>query len=286
MEGNGHWEIRTYRSGRIGEKVKYFVPSGPRQRRERTGEGSGRKKEEANGVALVRKAARAVNNNFRPGSDGFMTLTYTEARYRRVEARAAGLREKDPTLSEVDALWYAAVHEGELLMDRVRKAAAREGLELRYVLVTSDTDEDTGELVRVHHHLVVNRECRELVLEKWGNGDDREKGDVDLWDTADYTPLVEYMLKQVRHIRDAKRYAVSRNLIRPEPKPRKALSGARLREPKGCKLLYAAPYTGAGECQYIKYLLPEEQWEGIWKGKNGGFPDGLCAGASGGAGGT
>lgn len=264
MGENGYWATKTYRCGRIGEKVKFFVPS----RRGRPREKSSQEKIASNAVGAVRWAARCINENFRPG-DGWLTLTYDRKRYARVLERAERQKAREPQTPMEDCIWFAAAHEGELLMDRARRALRKQGIELKYFMVTSDMDGDSGELVRVHHHVIVPAECREMVKKKWGGAEfedpNRPEWKDRLWEQEDYTPLAEYMLKQVRHIPNAKKYVPSRNLSRSEPKPRRVMSGARIREPKGCRLLYAAPYTGQRDSQYIRYLLPPEQWTGVWK---------------------
>lgn len=256
----GYFATKTYRCGRIGEKVKFFVPAA----RVRTGEKSSPEKILGNLNNAVRRAARILNENFMPG-DGWLTLTYTPKRYERVLKRAAKL---DPAMAEQDCIYEAAEHELELLFDRVRCALKKRDIELKYLAVTSDMDADTGELVRVHHHLVVPADCVATIKEKWGGTEfedvNRPEWKDKLWDQEDYTPLAEYMVKQVRHRPDAKKWKSSRNLIRSEAKPRKVLSGAQLRAPKGCKLLYADTYTGVRDCQYIRYLLPEDEWTGVW----------------------
>lgn len=258
----GRWYTKTYRAGKVGEKVKYFVPTSLSAKRKKTPE----EKRKDNATNAVRRATRAVNEGFGPG-DGWLSLEYTPERYQRVLARAAELLAGGHALTEEDAIWLAADHEAELLMDRARRECRKRGIVLRYLYVTSDVDKDTGELVRVHHHLIVPKDCVEIIVDKWGiepiPGTDRRPGVKELWDQDDYTELVEYMLGQVRYIPGAKRYTPSRNLVRPEAKARRVISGAQLRPPKGCKLLHAAPYTGERECQYIRYLLPPEQWSGV-----------------------
>lgn len=266
--GGGYFATKTYQCGRIGEKVKFFVPS---VRRPRQGK-SDRKKIEGNNVNMTRRVARAINENFVPG-DGWVALNYTAERYQRVLDRAAALMAKDGALTEMDAIWFAAQHELELLMDRARGALRKRGIELRYVAITADIDGGTGEAVKVHHHVVCPAECVEVIKEKWGlKGEDvKQERRERLWNQEDYTPLAEYMMKQVRYIADAKKYTPSRNLIRTEPSPRTVFTGARLRPPKGAVLLYADPYTGVRDCQYIRYLLPPEKWTGVWKGKVDGL---------------
>ena len=81
---------------------------------------------------------------------------------------------------------------------------------------------------------------------------------------ADYTPIAEYFLKQVRRIPDAKKFRSSRNLIRPQPKDRVAVTDAELRVPKGGKLLFRQEYSNATagvayQPQYIRYIIPEDK---------------------------
>ncbi len=275
--GGGYWATKTYRSGRIGEKVKFYVPE-CRARKQRESSPS---KILSNSNNAVRRAARIVNENFRPG-DGFFSLNYDERRYKRVIARAERM---DHAIPEADRIYLSAQHEVELLMDRVRPALRKAGVELRYFAITSDMDGATGEYKRVHHHIICPRECVETIKRKWGlTGEGvKQRGKEMLWALDDYTQTVEYMMKQVRHIPNAKKYVTSRNLIRTEPTPRTVFTGARLREPKGSVLLYADPYTGRHDCQYIRYILPPEKWTGVWKGRGGepgGFPDTKHARAS------
>lgn len=267
MTENGYWGTKTYHSGRIGEKVKFFVPYA----RGRKVEKSTPEKIASNANNVTRTVARYINDNFRYG-DGWLALTYDAKRYARMLTRAKRMMKENAELSEQDAIWFAAQHEGELLMDRVRREAKRQGLELRYLLTTSDLDSKTGEMVRIHHHLIVCKECAEIIKAKWGAAEyadqERPEWKDKLWNMTDYTPLAEYIMGQVRHISNAKRYTPSRNLIKRQPKTRRVISGARIRLPKGCELLYADPYTGKHDCQYIRYLLPPEKWTGVWAGKS------------------
>ncbi len=50
-----------------------------------------------------------------------------------------------------DALLAAGEHEAELLIRLVSRDMKKDGLELRYLIVTSDRDGKTGEHKRVHH---------------------------------------------------------------------------------------------------------------------------------------
>lgn len=258
MGNGGHYETKAYHAGKIGEKVKYFVPASREKPRSKSSE----EKIASNASGVTRRVARCLNENFKKG-DTFVTLTFNEAGYARVLTRAQGL---DQTLDEGNRIFIAAQYELKLLFDRSRPALRKQGIELKYIAVVSDMDGDTGESVRVHVHMVVPKDCAPVILEKWAAlGDDAKSRKLRGMD--DYTPLAEYLMKQVRHIPNVKKYLPSRNLMRSEPTARKVMSGAQLRPPKGCKLLYAAPYTGERDCQYIRYLLPPERWTGVWKKK-------------------
>ena len=154
-----------------------------------------------------------------------------------------------------------------MLEDYLRKEANREldnfirrvkrrlppGAELKYIAVTSDMDGETGEAVRIHHHIIANRAAWQACLEAWPHGGAYAKA---LSAQKDYTPLAEYLLAQVRRLPDEKKYKPSRNLVRPQPKCRVVWSGAELRVPKGCELLYRTAYSGKRAGQYIRYALP------------------------------
>ena len=229
----GYYIVRTYRAGDVGEKIKFWVP-GPRPskvRRRDTREVD--RIEKKNRGQAVKVLARLMNANFRRG-DLLLTLTYDDEHLPadREEAR----------------------HRMELAIRRVKRAMQREGVPLLYIAVTSDLNPETGEVVRLHHHLVVNRAALPFFREKWGQGDvDREK----LWEKqGDRTPMAVYLLSQVRGEKEERKYVSSRNLIRPAPKDRTAQNGALLRCPKGTVLLYMGevrPY----QPQYIRYVFRE-----------------------------
>ena len=119
--------------------------------------------------------ARLINENYEAG-DYLLGLTYTEEQIGMLIVYAEKMG------------WFvrrAGTEPEEILMNGIRRAAEqwlrnclrrvkrmldKDGIELRYIAVTSDMDGETGELVRVHHHLVINREARDAFLEKWTAG--------------------------------------------------------------------------------------------------------------------
>ena len=165
-----------------------------------------------------------------------------------------------------NAIWEAATHELEIALRRVKNRLKKQGLELKAYYCTSDMDGETGEIVRVHHHLVVNKGVENAFVEAW------EKfglGGVS-WtplreNQVDRTPIAEYFIKQVRRIPDAKKYRSTRNLVRPKPKNRVVYTDNELMVPKGGVLVYRQEYQnrlgvvteyGNRQAQYIRYVLP------------------------------
>lgn len=255
----GYWVVRTYEAGAVGEKTKFFVPGARPEKRNAKKERDAAKKEAQNEYAAIKNAARIINANFGAG-DWLIGLDYDKESYARLERCAAEHPEKDG----MDAMREAAEHELRLCMRRVKRELGKAGEQLRLFAVTSDMDGDTGEAVRLHHHIIVNAEAKDAFLAKWG------RGGVDfepLREQIDYYRLAEYLLRQVRRVPNAKKSLTSRNLIRPEPKDRIALSEAELRVPKGGKLLHRSEYS-PGQAQYIRYMLPREKWKRPGDGGN------------------
>ena len=252
----GYWIVRTYEAGNVGEKTKFWVPGARPSSQSARRLRDAVKKQAQNEYSAEKALARLINANFTAG-DLLLGLDYSDAGAERLErwARAQGL----PMESEEDrmeSLRAAAERELRLVLRRVKRALAAEGIPLRYIAVTSDMDGDTGEAVRVHHHLLIGREAGEAFREKWAG-----MGGVD-WTSLsrqpDYTPVAAYLLRQVRRVPDHKKFFSSRNLVRPQPRDRLAPSGAELRVPKGGVLIFRGEFR-PGAPQYIRYLLPFER---------------------------
>lgn len=264
----GYWVIRTYVSGgRVGEKTKFWIPG----EREATARGRRReqseiKKQEQNEHSAVKSLARILNENVKAG-DIILGLDYSDRGLLKLEAfcKRKGLSLREMSEAErMEALRDAAEHELVLCWRRVKRELEKDGITFKcYGAITSDMDGETGETVRVHHHLVINRESLEAFVKKWTLGGVNYKT---LREQEDYTPIAEYFLCQVRKIPNAKKYITTRNIVRPAPKDRVAQSDAELRVPKGAKILYRNEFK-PGNPQYIRYTLPK-------KGKSaGGLPD-------------
>lgn len=258
----GYWVVRTYESGIIGEKTKFWVqgerPNGKSRRKEK----QDIRKQEQNEYSALKRMARLANANFREG-DLILGLDYSDAGIQKITSWAKQKYQDFNDLSEgeqQDLIMEAAWHEAELCLRRVAREMKKDGTELRYILVTSDMDGDTGEQKRVHHHLLVEAGCQQVFVKKW-----EKLGKVNwkkISKQADYTPIAEYFLRQVRRIPDAKKFRSSRNLVRPQPKDRAVMTDAELRVPKGGKLLFRQEYKSWGSAyqpQYIRYIIPEDK---------------------------
>lgn len=265
----GYFCIRTYEAGMIGEKTKFFVPgkraeNGKLSRRQK----NAIRKAEQNEYSAVKALARILNANFVAG-DLFLGLDYSDAGLEKVLdwGRVHGLAvdAEDPVIAQ-DALREAAAHELDNALRRVRRKLEKQGMELKAVYITSDMDGDTGEIVRVHHHLVVSGDVKEAFLaawEKYGLGGVSWSR---LWeDQIDRTPIAEYLIRQVRRIPDAKKYRSTRNLVRPVPKTRVVYTDNELLVPRGGKLIFRQEQKADckvssadlnRQAQYIRYILP------------------------------
>lgn len=251
---DGYWVIRTYKAGRVVEKTKYWV-AGEKPTRSKRKMESDIRKQQQNGICSVRELARLLNANFKRG-DVLLGLDYSDKGIGRI-LKAADSKNEERELEE----YRAAEHELKLFIRRVSRECKARGIEFKYIAVTSDLNGDTGETVRLHHHLVVNAEALEVCREKWSLGGIHYDN---LSSQADYTPIAEYILKQVRHIRDARKYVSSRNLVRPIPKDRIAVNGAELRTPAGCVLLQRSEYR-PDLPQYIRYVKAEKESEEVMR---------------------
>lgn len=268
----GYFCIRTYEAGAIGEKTKFFVPgkraeNGKLSRRQR----NAIRKQEQNEYSSQKALARYINANFVAG-DLFLGLDYSDAGLERVLnwGREHGLDvDSDDETVRQDAIWEAAAHELDIALRRVKRKLEKQDQELMAIYCTSDMDGDTGEIVRVHHHLIVKAGVQEAFLAAWEKYGLGRVSWTPLWDNQiDRTPIAEYIIRQVRRIPDAKKYRSTRNLKRPVPKTRVVYTDNELKVPKGGTLIFRqemknGPTVGRGDlsrqAQYIRYILPERE---------------------------
>lgn len=259
MAREGYWVTRTYQAGRVWEKSKYFVPGTRPTGKNRRKQRDAIRKQEQNEYATVKALARLINANF-DHEDLVMGLDYSEDGMEKILSwgRSHGLPvDSEDEAERMNAVWEAADHEMGNCLRRVQYRMKKQGMELKAAYITSDMNGETGETVRVHHHMVVNGASKEAFMDAW-----KELGGVDYTrmyeNQDDRTPIAEYFIKQVRRIPDAKKFRSTRNLVRPKPEDRIALSDAEIRVPKGGKLLFRAAY-GKGQPQYIRYVMPKTE---------------------------
>lgn len=243
--GSGYWIIRTYKSGGVVEKIKYWVPEEKPTRSERRMKAA-IKKQQWNESNIRRRMARKIRANF-TGRDYIIDLTYSDE---GLDKLGQGL---DP-----NETYHAAHHQLRLWIKRARNACKAAGVEFRYIAITSDVEANTGELVRVHHHVIVNAEAAKIVREKWKLGIATEAHLYAEWKDATRYDLAGYLLKQARRLDEEKKYIPSRNLIDPKPKDRIAINGAELVLPRGAELKYRAPHI-PGRPQYLVYIPAKEK---------------------------
>lgn len=243
---DGCWVIRTYKAGAVGEKIKYWAPglrSAKSERRLR----SEIKKQQQNEASAEKRMARAIHANF-TSRDFLVGLDYDSAGLQMVLAGLDAAAERF-----ADDAYRACHHRLRLWLRSVRRACAKEGVPFRYLAVTSDMNGKTGETVRLHHHVIVNREALEIALAKWKLGGTHHEH---LYGVVDQSALAVYLLRQVRRLPDEKKYIPSRNLVIPQPRDRIARGGAELAVPRGGQLLHRSEWQ-PGRPQYIRYILPE-----------------------------
>lgn len=255
--GRQMYMIRKIRSGNIIEEISFPVSPNtkPRAPRRRGATASLPRKQDANERATVKRLNRLIHCNFAPG-DLLIGPDYSEESLRRL---MDGL---DP--DDMEGLRTRAEHDLRLFLRRLSRALERAGVDLRYIALTSDMDGDTGELVRVHHHVILGAEGitmqdgelyvgKRRLSEIWGHGhvDYRPLAHQD-----DYSRLAAYLMRQVRRVPDGRKYSASRNLKHPVLVSERIVYVSReLRVPRGARLLHRDQYT-PGEVQYIRYTAP------------------------------
>ena len=187
----------------------------------------------------VKNLARVINCNFGTG-DLWLTLTYG----------SDGL--------PVDLA--AAKKDLSLFLRRLRRLFyAEHGRNPRYVTSTSRTDPETGEIVRLHHHIVMEAEAFETICQLWPKEDITYRR---MDGRGDYTGIARYIISQADKEPDAKKWSTSRgNMAKPiytEPVP--VTPGKPISIPKGA--VVREKYSMVDEetnisTEYVRYTMPE-----------------------------
>lgn len=244
--------IRTTISGKVVEKSKFRVAANVRPRKMRRRGATSPRKQDANDRDAVKRLARILNCNFKHG-DLFVTLTYSRVRIQALADRITG----DGKTADPEVVYTYAKKELDRFMERVKYDAKKRGINLKYVKLTSDMDGEDGETVRVHHHLVLPKAVRDIVVKHWCAD---EMGISPLRDQDDYTPLAEYLIRQVRRQPDMKKYSVSRNMDKPIIKEEIVCSAREIRTPAGARVMYRAAFDAENPgCQYVRYIKPPKK---------------------------
>ena len=197
-------------------------------------------KRDENARQAVRVAARILNCNYTP-EDVLMTLTYSDEVW-----------EKEFTGLEPDSILEKAKDLLSSRIDKARKESKKAGCTMKTFAVTSDMDGETGEVVRVHHHVVLTKEAEFAMLHAWDLGLVHTE---QLYRQDDYTPLAAYLLGQVRHREGKKKYSCSRNMVKPrvEEQVLEEIPETEIRVQPGARVLDRTPYREGVTSQYVRY---------------------------------
>lgn len=240
----GLYMITKIISGEVIERRKTRITRRPAKRGGRVRGNSSEKKIVGNLEYAKLQLARTLNCNYAPG-DLWLTLTYD----------AAGLE-------KICDDFKTAQKEAKKFIDRLVYRLKKLGVVCRWVLSTSCIDGETGELVRLHHHVVVTgqgfrMENRTLMLGEervediWGLGTVDYKA---LRHQRDYKPLADYIVNQARHVADEKKWTCSRNMKKPIVKREIVTSGSRLQVPAGAVELPGTRYDPEKGQNFVRYL--------------------------------
>lgn len=196
------------------------------------------KKIKQNEKAAERQLARSINCNFGTGAL-FLTLKYSDLRLPQ---------------SVQDAKKEAA----RFLRNLGRAYRKATGKKLRWILCTSETSSKTGEKVRLHHHIIMDRVDYELICRYWP----AEELRYEILDgRTDHTDLAKYIIKNGSRTPNEKKWSCSRGLDKPiytEPVP---VSDFEIKTPKGAtvkeKYTYIDEDYGAASA-YLRAVLDKK----------------------------
>ena len=172
----------------------------------------------------------------------------------------------DGDAEAVNRLREAADKQLTLWMRRLKRKYSGK---IKAVLITSDVDHETGELVRVHHHVVLAAEgiSWDLLRGEWKHGSVDIK---QLRAQPDYTPVATYLMRQVRKQPDKKKYRVTQGMEQPKIEEREILCNTEMRAPAGANVLERSEYTAESIGQYIRYVPKKREYRRKrtqeWKG--------------------
>ncbi len=248
------WMTRMYvcekpNGKKLIEKSRFKVGGNIKPRSGRSA-GTIQRKQDANDRDYIKRLARSINCNFGHG-DKLVTLEYSTEQYNELIKRSERTEQTVYSLAKTNA---------ERFLRRVRDVLAKGNIPFLYICMTSETDPDGGEAVRVHHHLLIQSAAYETVKRLWKYG---FCDNAPLRDQDDYTAVAEYLAAQAPKEKDAKKHTASRNLKKPRIRETVEPVRRELRAPSGSTLLYKSEYNGGngefGSCQYIRYVQGEKK---------------------------
>jgi hypothetical protein len=245
----GKFMKRKVQSGEVVEVTLFPVGSATKPRKGRKKGSTTSRKQDANMRLAVRKLAQSIHCNFRQG-DIFLTLKYSQERIDKLieEIKADG---QDVT---PDTIRLYAIHERDCFLRRIKRNMLARGQELRYIASTSDIDGSTGELVKVHHHLIIPKEAFDFVFRHWAKD---WTNYTPLDNRKDHTALAEYIIKQCRRQPDKKKYTVSQNLKKPVVISEEIITvKEELKVPRGANVTHRDPFDFTAPTQYVRYIEP------------------------------
>lgn len=240
----GMYMITKIISGSVVERRKTYVGHRPSRRGARIKGASSEKKQENNRQQAILALARTLNCNYSHG-DGYLTLSFA-----------------DEALAACGGTLEGAKKAGRKFLDRVAYRMKKHGKVLKWVMVPSELNGETGELVRVHVHVVISGHGLRLedgvfwlydekLEDVWGNGD----VDVQiLRRQKDYYPLARYLILQARGAADEKKYSVSRNMVKPKVEHLYTWSPSPLRVPPGASTLPGTRYDPETGVNFVRYI--------------------------------
>lgn len=231
-------------SGEVVERSKTRITRRPAKRGGRVRGNSSEKKLVGNKEHAKLQLARTLNCNYRPG-DLWLTAKFDQA-----------------GLAAIGGTYEGAKKAGKNFVARLAYRLRKLGLVCKWVLVPSEIDGETGQIVRPHVHLVIpgaafawhDRQLwlgSETVNDIWGLG----SVDVQfLRNQKDFYALAAYLVKQARGVPDEKKWTCSRNMAKPKVTREIVTSGGQLRIPAGATELPGTRYDPEKNQNFVRYI--------------------------------
>lgn len=231
-------------SGNVIERRKTRITRRPAKRGGRIRGNSSEKKIVGNKEHAKLQLARTLNCNMVPG-DLWLTAKFDQE-----------------GMDIIGGSYEGAKKAGKKFIDRLVYRLRKAGLACKWVMVPSEIDGETGELVRPHVHIVISGadfswQDRKLFL--GGETVDRiwGLGSVDvqfLRHQEDYYPLAAYLVNQARGVPDEKKWTCSRNMVKPKVTREIVTSGGQLRVPAGATELPGTRYDPERNQNFVRYI--------------------------------